>query len=225
MTKEEFLEKVIFKDDEERDNALFYIDMKGLYLHIMIYDYLSKETGNDHISWKQISDELRKDKGLRDVLYIYLATLEEYIRAYISNKYSDNTDQPFWINGWKKHNKISDNIKKGNPLFLVLQDVDFGTLVKQTLSLPQNDIENLFGGNGSKENLEAIKKLRNCVGHHQFLKTCKLKTCCVDGVESNSLIDNIKNLCQLLPVEYRYGKDGNGGLIGNIKRVIGSIAL
>ena len=208
MTKEEFLEKkVIFNDDEERDNALFYINMKGLYLHVMIFDYLSKETGNEQISWKQISDELRKDKGLRDTLYIYLATLEEYVRAYISNKYSDNINQSFWINGREKHNKISDNIKNGKPLFLVLQDVDFGTLIKQVLSLPQTDIEEMLWGNGTEQNLDAVKQLRNCVGHHQFLKMCILKSCSVDGVESNSLINNIRNLKQLLPEEYRYGKN------------------
>ena len=35
MTKEEFLSKVVFKDDNERDDALFYIKVKGLYLHTM----------------------------------------------------------------------------------------------------------------------------------------------------------------------------------------------
>ena len=221
MTKEEFLEKVTFKDNEERENALFYINMKGLYLHMMIFDYLSKETGYEQISWKQISDELRKDKGLRDILYIYLATLEEYIRAYISNKYSDNCiDQSFWINGSETHNRINDNIKKGKPLFFVLQDVDFGTLIKQVLSLPQTDIEEMLWGNGTEQNLDAVKQLRNCVGHHQFLKMCKLKSCSVDGVESNSLINNIRNLKQLLPEEYRYGKNGKGGIEADYNRFL-----
>ena len=217
MTKEQFLSKVIFNSNEERDDALFYIKVKGLSLHIEIYDYLLKENNNQTITWKQISDELRLDKGLRDTLYIYLATLEEYIRAYISNKYEDNIDQPFWISG-KGHNDIKGNINKGIPLFKVLQETDLGTLINQVNALPSNDIKELFGEAGTSENLAAVKELRNCIGHHKFLKTYTFKECTVDGVKSNTLINNIKNLRQLLPERYRYGKNGNGGITKELKK-------
>lgn len=222
MTKEQFLSKVIFNSVEERDDALFYIKVKGLYLHVEIYEYLLKENNNQAITWKQISDELRLDKGLRDTLYIFLATLEEYIRAYISNKYEDSINQPFWISG-KGHNDIKGNINKGMPLFKVLQETDLGTLIKQVSKLPSNDIKELFGEQGTAENLDAIKELRNCVGHHKFLKTFKFKNCTVDGYQSNSLENNIKNLRQLLPEEYRYGKNGNGGITKDIRKYIKSI--
>ena len=159
MTKEQFLSKVIFNSVEERDDALFYIKVKGLYLHVEIYEYLLKENNNQAITWKQISDELRLDKGLRDTLYIFLATLEEYIRAYISNKYEDSINQPFWISG-KGHNDIKGNINKGMPLFKVLQETDLGTLIKQVSKLPSNDIKELFGEQGTAENLDAIKELK-----------------------------------------------------------------
>ena len=222
MTKEQFLSKVIFNSVEERDDALFYIKVKGLYLHVEIYEYLLKENNNQAITWKQISDELRLDKGLRDTLYIFLATLEEYIRAYISNKYEDSINQPFWISG-KGHNDIKGNINKGMPLFKVLQETDLGTLIKQVSKLPSNDIKELFGEQGTAENLDAIKELRNCVGHHKFLKTFKFKNCTVDGYQSNALENNIKNLRQLLPEEYRYGKNGNGGITKDIRKYIKSI--
>ncbi len=217
MTKEQFLSKVIFKDDNERGDALFYVRVKGLYIHTHIYDYLLKENSDTNITWKQISNELRIDKGLRDTLYIYLATLEEYIRAYISNKYGNDVNQFFWISG-NKRNDIRGNIEKGKPLFVVLQDTDLGTIIEQVKALPQEDRNELFGIVGTDENLSAVKELRNCVGHHKFLKTYKFKKCTVDGCQSSSLKNNIKNLRQLLPEEYRYGKNGRGGITAEIKR-------
>ena len=216
MTKEQFLSKVIFNSNEERDDALFYIKVKGLSLHIEIYDYLLKENNNQIVTWKQISDELRLDKGLRDTLYIYLATLEEYVRAYISNKYEEDINQPFWISG-KGRNDIKGNINKGTSLFKVLQETDLGTLINQVNALPLNDIKELFGEVGTGENLSAVKELRNCIGHHKFLKTYIFKECTVDGVKTNTLINNIKNLRQLLPERYRYGKNGNGGITAELK--------
>lgn len=218
MTKEQFLSKVIFKDDNERGDALFYIRVKGLYIHTHIYNYLLKENSDTNITWKQISNELRLDKGLRDTLYIYLATLEEYIRAYISNKYENDLNQSFWINGRGNRNSVRDNIAKGTPLFEVLQEIDLGTLIQQVQALPQSDVDELFGGAGTNENLQAVKELRNCIGHHKFLKTYRFKNCTIDGVKSNSLISNIKNLKQLLPERYRYGKTGNGGIVKELKK-------
>ena len=217
MTKEEFLSKVVFKDDDERSDALFYIKVKGLYLHVQIFNYLTKGNEDITVTWKQISDELRIDKGLRDTLYIYLATLEEYIRAYISNKYENDLNQSFWINGKGNRNCVRDNIAKGIPLFEVLQETDLGTLIQQVQALPQSDIDELFGGAGTNENLQAVKELRNCIGHHKFIKTYIFKSCTIDGYQSNSLENNIKNLRQLLPNRYRYGKNGNGGITADLK--------
>lgn len=217
MNVEELFNRIDFKDDNERCEALFYVNMKGIYLHSLIVDYLLKDNNKTKVSWKQVSDELRNDKGLRDTLYIYLATLEEYIRAYISNKYENDVNQSFWISG-NKRNDIRGNIEKGTPLFVVLQDTDLGTIIEQVKALPQEDRNELFGLVGTDENLLAVKELRNCVGHHKFLKIYKFKKCIVDGCQSDSLENNIKNLRQLLPEEYRYGKNGRGGITAEIKR-------
>ena len=218
MNVEELFNRIDFKDDNERCEALFYVNMKGIYLHSLIVDYLSKDSNKTKVSWKQVSDELRNDKGLKDTLYIYLATLEEYIRAYISNKYQDITNQPFWINGKGERNSIKDKIKEKIPLFEILQEVDFGTLIKQVHNLPQSNIKELFGDVATDENLQAVKELRNCIGHHKFLKTYEFKMCTVNGNKSNSLENNIKNLIQLLPERYRYGKNGDGGIIVDMRR-------
>lgn len=40
----------------------------------------------------------------------------------------------------------------------------------------------------------------------------------VGCVKSNILINTIKNLRQLLPDRYRYGKNGNGGITKDLKK-------
>ena len=213
MTKEELLAQIHFNNEEERNRAEFYLEMKGIAFHKNILDYLCTNCGKTiPVEWSDLSNELRSDKALRDVLYKYLATLEEYIRAYISNKYEDNTQQPFWINGTREYNKIKTRLESGTPLFKVLEDVDFGTLLEQVKHLPETDRKQLFGDVGSDKNLDAVKDLRNAVSHHKFLKQYNFKDCIVDGNNSNSIISNIQNLRQLLPTRYRFGENEMGGV-------------
>lgn len=222
MTKEELLKQIHCKTDEERQKAEFYLEMKGIAFHKAILDYLhQKENKTVPIDWSDLSKELRSDKALRDVLYKYLATLEEYIRAYISNKYeNDPIQQVFWVNdGRYDYNRIKTQLVKGKPLFKTLEDVDFGTLIKQVKQMPELDRKQLFGDVGTDNNLDAVKELRNAVSHHKFLKSCKFKNCTVDGNNSDSLIANIQNLRQLLPIQYRFGEKGVGGITGDLKKI------
>ena len=221
MTKEELFKQIHCKTDEERQKAEFYLEMKGVAFHKAILDYLCQEENKTiPIEWSDLSNELRSDKALRDVLYKYLATLEEYIRAYISNKYEDNTHQPFWINGKRDYNKIKSRLENGTPLFKVLEDVDFGTLIEQVKNLPAWDRKRLFDDAGSDKNLDAIKDLRNAVSHHKFLKQYGFNDCIVDGNNSNSMISNIQNLRQLLPMQYRFGENGMGGITKDLKKIL-----
>ena len=220
MTKEELLKQIHCKTDEERQKAEFYLEMKGIAFHKAIFDYLcQKENKTIPIEWSDLSKELRSDKALRDILYKYLATLEEYIRAYISNKYEDTANQQdFWIDTSRHdYNIIKTQLMSGKPLFKTLEDADFGTLIKQVKCLPEIDKHELFYGVGTDENLDAVKELRNAVSHHKFLKSCKFKDCDVDGSDSDSLIANIQNLRQLLPLPYRVGENGRGGITQELK--------
>ena len=220
MTKEELLAQIHFNSDDEREKAEFYLEMKGIAFHKIVVDFLCQNQNKTiPIEWTDVSNEVRSDKTLREVLYKYLATLEEYIRAYVSNKYEDDTRQDFWINGQMKNNKIKTKLSKGTPLFQTLEGTDFGTLIKQVYSMPEDDIEKLFDNVGTEQNLEAVKELRNAVSHHEFLQCFKFKSCTVDGFSSNSLINNIKNLRQLLPRGYRFGENGKGGITADLKKI------
>ena len=221
MTKEKLLSQIHFNKDEERKKAEFYLDMKGIAFHKSIIDYLCENYEKTiPVEWSDLSNELRSDKALRDVLYKYLATLEEYIRAYISNKYENDIQQVFWVDDRRyEYNKIKTQLVNGKPLFKTLEDVDFGTLIKQVKHMPELDRKQLFGNVGSDENLDAIKELRNAVSHHKYLKLCQLKNCTVDGNKSDSLISNIKNLRQLLPIQYRFGENGVGGITKELQMI------
>lgn len=220
MTKDYLINFIDFDSEEEKNDCRFYLDVKGIEIHREIMNYLKFEfLDNKKIKWSVIAKILKNDKKLRDKLYIYLAALEEYIRAYISNKYQNNVNQPFWIDGNPLRNKIKTNLKSEKNLFIVLQNTDFGTLINQVKSLPQEDRMEMFDKNvGSDINLEAVAELRNAVSHHKFLMKHNFKECNVSDTISNSLENNIKNLKQLLPQRYRYGKNGSGGITMDMKK-------
>jgi len=59
-------------------------------------------------------------------------------------------------------------------------------------------IENLVS------NLTAVRVLRNTVSHHRMLFVFEdFESCIINDTESNSLIDNIRNLHQLLNPYYK----------------------
>lgn len=220
MTKEQLMKFIDFDSEKEKIDCEFYLDVKGVEIHREIMNYLQfKFDEGCKIKWRNIAQKLKADKKLRDKLYIYLAALEEYIRAYISNKYQDNVNQTFWIDGTEHRNRIKTNLQNGKNLFVVLQNTDFGTLIAQVKKLPQEDRVAMFDKNiGSNDNLNAVTELRNAVSHHKFLLNHNFKKCRVGDEFSNTLENNIKNLRQLLPLRYRNGENGNGGITADMKK-------
>jgi len=221
MTKEDLIRCFRFSDKSEESDATFYIKMKGISFHKKIMIHLGYEfNGNSEtIDWKKVSSLLRYDKRLREKIYIYLATFEEYIRSYISNKYEDYKSQEFWLATSLRKKSIKEKIESGILVSEVLEETEFGELILQVKQLPLEDKELIFEiTDFLDENLEAVRVLRNAVSHHCLLHEYKFKKCRVDNIESDSLEHNIKNLRQLLPQEYRYGKSGDGGITKDIER-------
>ena len=222
MTKDELMKKLYFNpnSDEQYKDAEFYLRVKGVAFHHKIMTHLGVDFNDDKsiIEWSKVSSLLRYDKKLRDKIYIYIATLEEYIRAYLSNKYEDDPIQPFWQHGRPPRSKVKSRIVDGESVSEVLQSIDFGDLLNQIKNISAEDISEMFDCTiDINSNLDAVRELRNAVSHHAFLINYKFKSCLVDGVSNTSLEHNIKNLRQLLPKEYRYGKNGKGGITEEIE--------
>ena len=222
MTKDELMIKLYFdpNSDEEYNDAEFYLRVKGVAFHHKIMTHLGVDFNDDKsiIEWSKVSALLRYDKKLRDKIYIYIATLEEYIRAYLSNKYEDDPIQPFWKDGRSPRSKVKTRIIDGESVSEVLQSIDFGDLISQIKNISAEDISEMFDSTiDINSNLDAVRELRNAVSHHAFLINYKFKSCLVEGVSNISLEHNIKNLRQLLPKEYRYGKNGKGGITAEIE--------
>jgi len=109
MKAHEFIELIEIKQ-EEIDKAKHYLDLKGVNLHHSIYSYLSSYTASK-INYCEIATTYRYDKRIRKVLYKYIGLLEEKIRAFIDNKYSDEMDQ------LKLTTKIASTLKSEKVLF------------------------------------------------------------------------------------------------------------
>ena len=222
MTKDELMIKLHFEKDKESNvkDAEFYLKVKGITFHQKIMTHLGVDFSNEEssIEWSKVSDLLRYDKKLRDKIYIYIATLEEYFRAYISNKYESIPNQTFWLDGRTERAKVKKRILGGEKIFDVLQSIEFGDLINQIKNMSPIDINEMFESTKEiKLNLDAVRELRNAVSHHVFLIGYEFKPCNIYGDRSNSLKDNIKNLRQLLPKEYRFGKNSKGGITGEIE--------
>lgn len=223
MTKEQLLNYFIFTSPKEKEDAIFYFDVKGMFFYIEIMKFLNFDfSKNNKIEWSKVTNLSKYDKKLRNKIYIYLATLEEYIRAYISNKYEDIPHQSFWQNGNTKRDKVKTRIENEEKLSNILGDIDFGCLISQVKSMPIEDIKGLFNRDitNIELNLNAVCDLRNAVSHHNFLFNHSFKLCAVDGIKNDDLPHNLKNLRQLLPVKYRYGRNGNGGITAEIENCV-----
>ena len=222
MTKDELLIKLYFdpSNDKEQNDADFYLRVKGTAFHQKIMTHLGVDFNDDKsiIEWSKVSALLRYDKKLRDKIYIYIATFEEYMRAYLSNKYEDNPIQPFWKDGRTPRSKVKTRIIDEESVSEVLQSIDFGDLISQIKNISTDDLSEMFDTmTDIHSNLDAVRELRNAVSHHAFLMNYKFRTCIVDGHSNGSLSNNIKNLRQLLPKEYRYGRNGKGGITAEIE--------
>jgi len=223
MTKEEFFDRLIWDSDEQKEWANFYIMTKGLAFHIKVAKHIGFDINdsNSKVEWKRVAHHIGYDKKLRYVIYKYIATLEEYIRAYISNKYEDKPDQDFWIEQefWCKGERtmIQLELAKQESISAILEQTDLGFLIKQVKALPFEDKKALFEDvYFLNKNLNALRELRNAVSHHVFLQAHQFKWCTVDGIDGKDLTHQIKNLRQLLPREYRIGKNGEGGITTEI---------
>lgn len=193
-------EKLIFASQEEKDNFEKYKKLKGVYLHKQVYDVLLEANGEEEISYNELSSIIRYDKNLRDKLYIYLATAEEYLRALLCEKY----DVAEGCKIFKGHcfAKLKEAIfekdqysRVSNLYFKLEPDLAdmMRTCVERGIIAISDDAQ------------KHINNLRNHTMHHTLLLFGKAKK--LSDLSSNFevLEKRINALCELLPDDYRKG--------------------
>lgn len=199
ITKEEFIKKLTFHSEDEKTRCLNYLDLKGLSYHVVLANFIGFNS-KGKIEYKKVSNLYKYDKRIRNILYKYLSALEEGIRGFISNTYSND------LKKFKKLSKrIFDLIQQGSSLTKELENLEFNKLIDLSMKLDESLLIQLYGSVDNLEaNLNAVRVLRNTVSHHRMLFVYEdFEICYIDGIECNSLIDNIRNLHQLLKPYYK----------------------
>lgn len=185
-------------EPEDKEKANNYLTLKGINLHHSIYLYLSSFT-TTRIKYSEIATTYRYDKRIRKVLYKYIGLMEEKIRAYIDNKYSDEIEK------LKLTTKIAKTLKNEKDLFRALDKTLFSDLITQVLDLFEEDIHSIFPDTiFESKNLKALAELRNAVSHNRFLLNyLSFKECTIDGEVSGSLHSNLMNLANHFDNNFR----------------------
>lgn len=199
ISMNDFLSKMNFHSNEEKESCVNYLTLKGVAYHAVLANYIGLNS-RGKIEYKKISVLYQYDKRLRNILYKFLSAFEEGVRAYICNKYISD------MISIKKLSKPNyDSIVRGSSLPRELENLDFNKLINVAKKLRINERIELFGTSKDiKTNLDAIRELRNAVSHHrQLFVYDSLNDCVVDNKSSNSLIDNVKNLYNYLPSHYK----------------------
>lgn len=156
-------EKLII-DKEEQQNYERNLLVKGEYLIGQIYDVLLDANGGEEVEWDDVVSVLKYDKALRDKLYIFLASFEEYIKADLFKRYDvasrdiiyrkTNVKQLFEAI-FKKTNKEKTNL-------YYCFELELGPMIELFKAKNIYDIEYI-------EELEIVRVLRNHVMHHNVL--------------------------------------------------------
>ena len=181
---------------EDIESARHYMDVRGVEEHLIVAEYLQNYKAGK-VSYREVATALRYDKRIRRILYKYIGYLEERIRAYISNRYSDKT------NSLSLTDVIRKKLKKKS-LYESLSEISFGQLILQSKKLPVEEKEELYSiASVDDKKLDAIIELRNEVAHNRFLLHRKFRPCKNAGYEEHSLRANIINLYNHLPEEIR----------------------
>lgn len=168
-----------FANNMEKEEFEKYVKIRSKFVLNQIFDFLLN-FDREKVNYSDLSTCIIYDKNLRDKLYIYLATFEEYLRAQLFDKYeikegyTVNRKERNYIKKMAK--KIYESIDKGNSTLYEIFKLDLG----ETISLVKE--LKMFSEEKLKE-FDHIRVLRNKVMHHNLIVLGKEKS--LDGVEKN----------------------------------------
>lgn len=132
-----------------------------------------------------------------DAVDNFIGLFEESIRAFISNRYSDQISQ------LELTNKMEKYLEEEGMLFKALDRALFSELIQQVIILSTQDLTELFpNATDIETNLRAILELRNAVSHNRFLLNyMDFKPCMIQHEKKGSLYANLLSFSHFLPPE------------------------
>jgi len=198
ISKADFMSRMIFDNQIEKERCERYLDLKGVSYHAVLANYIGLDESGK-IEYKKVQNMYVYDKRIRYILYKFLSAFEEGIRGYIANHY--NTMEKI------KHlsSKIYTAVADGSSLSKELENFDFNALIQLAQKLQPNDLNILFNENENLDiNLQAVRILRNTVSHHRMLFVYEdFGECVIDNTNNDDLTANIVNLSRLINPFYR----------------------
>lgn len=193
-------EDIIFVNESEKKLFEKYLPLKGKFLFKQIYDIL-KEANNGQVTYYELSSILRYDKNLRDTLYIYLATAEEYLKAKLLDKFDSDEKLPKFIFGKKQTDDFKNSLHEVNQaesskMYYKL-NIDFATLLDICIEKKLIDI--------NRASVDILNDLRNHTMHHSMLLFGQAHDLKEAKDNFKALERQLNTLLLLLPEDYRAG--------------------
>lgn len=160
--------------------ASCFIGSKGLYIHKAIYELLKNKLQNTReILYCEIATTFRYDKKIRNLLYRFIAMVEEKLISIISNFFDDDIDNIKLpkLNTRQDIKEIISQLKKDlqtKSIWKIFEHLDFYWIIELFYFNANSRMWNseLFSSNCMKEiknSLHKIRKLRNIVNHNRML--------------------------------------------------------
>jgi hypothetical protein len=207
MTSEQIKARISFANDKEQAEFDQYFPIRGLGVYQDTLRVLETLMEVRPISFVIFSGLIRYDKQLRDVIYKYVAALEEFWRNYLCTKCEYLGDEIF--------NKVN---KKNESDFITLPpDKDYGWKLYRNPVLDLGSLLHIYtsldlmlptGVDPNSVTIKQIKELRNIIMHHRMVTVDQSISC-----PSKKSIDeytmkisaSIESLTHTLPENYRLG--------------------
>lgn len=191
--------KLSFSNTTDEFNK--YKELKGEYLYKQLYDLLLELNNDSFVNYDDLSSIIRYDKTLRDTLYIYLATFEEWLKALIFKRY-DVADRR---KKYKRQKDVEILIKKIivnndniNSNLYYCFELDLGSIISFIDHVKMFEKEII-------EKFDSVRKLRNKVMHHNVLICGKSRSLKEFNLNKELLKSEINLLSEVLPEEYQTG--------------------
>ena len=203
--------------EEDREKCENYLKLKGIERYSSLY-FAIKDKTDKEIDYELLSQHYRYDVKLRRALHKIIAFTEVAMRAAICNAYPNvvlnyatwraqartTFGNDFRIGRWPTK-KIESFLKECESqqatLFEVLENSDLQVLNAVFLMLDEDKQREVFTNDFEhlKDNLDAMRELRNCVEHHQVLIIQKLKEVWICGMQQSGLKANVENIINISP--------------------------